>query len=239
MANITVSAVLDYPAAEVWGIVRDFGGIAKWVPGIVSVSTEGSGVGMIRTITQKDKARFVAKLVSLDEQARTCEYETLETSLPLESLRSRLKVIHKGAHTCVVEWTSTFRARENEEQERQWLERAYKANLDSLRTLCAHQHIPLPVTLLVSLKAKPKLVENLKQVLTDLAKASREESGCVAYHMHQSLDDPTQFMLYMQWKDVEAFDRHVQSQLVMQFDARQADELLAEPYVMTRWRVLE
>jgi len=95
-----------------------------------------------------------------------------------------------------------------------------------------------PVAITVSLKAKPGLEALLHEVLTQLIAPSRGEEGCLDYYMHQAEDDPRAFLLYMNWRDEEAFQRHVQSSWVQDFDETQAALLLAEPYVLTRWRHL-
>lgn len=94
------------------------------------------------------------------------------------------------------------------------------------------------VTITVTLKAKPGGEAGLKKVLTELIAPSRGETGCLTYDMLQSEDDPQRFLLYMTWRDEEAFQRHVQSPWVQDFDRIQAELLLDEPYVLSRWQRL-
>jgi quinol monooxygenase YgiN len=42
----------------------------------------------------------------------------------------------------------------------------------------------------------------------------------------------------MTWQDEAAFQRHIQSPWVQDFDQKQAATLLDEPYVVSRWRLL-
>jgi quinol monooxygenase YgiN len=95
-----------------------------------------------------------------------------------------------------------------------------------------------PVAITVSLKTKPGFEARLHEVLTQLIGLSRAEDGCLNYYMHQSVDDPRTFLLYMNWQDQEAFQHHVQTSWVQEFDRNQAAQLLAEPYLLTRWRHL-
>jgi quinol monooxygenase YgiN len=90
----------------------------------------------------------------------------------------------------------------------------------------------------VNLKAKPGGEEALQKALIELIVPSRGESGCLTYEMHQSVDDPQRFLLYMTWQDEAAFQRHVQTSWVQNFDRTQADLLLDEPYVVGRWQAL-
>ena len=94
------------------------------------------------------------------------------------------------------------------------------------------------VTITVNLKAKPKFIDRLQKILTDLIAPSRGEPGCLTYDMLQSADDPQRFLLYMTWQDEEAFQRHTKSPWVQDFDQNQAGSLLDEPYVLGRWRML-
>lgn len=41
MADTAVSADFDHPAETVWAVVRDFGGIGQWMPGIDSCTVSG------------------------------------------------------------------------------------------------------------------------------------------------------------------------------------------------------
>jgi quinol monooxygenase YgiN len=95
-----------------------------------------------------------------------------------------------------------------------------------------------PVTITVNLKAKPGGEEDLLKALTQLIAPSRGETGCLTYDMLQSVDDPQSFLLYMTWRHEEAFQRHVQSPWVQNFDQTQAELLLDEPYVVSRWQML-
>lgn len=58
MAEVTLSAELEAPAAAVWDLLTDFGNIQRWWPAdapihIERVEIEGNGVGMIRHIYNK------------------------------------------------------------------------------------------------------------------------------------------------------------------------------------------
>jgi quinol monooxygenase YgiN len=94
------------------------------------------------------------------------------------------------------------------------------------------------VTIMFSCRAKTGLESRLRQVLADLIPPSRAEDGCLNYYMHESLEDPREFMLYMNWRDEAAFNRHVATPHVQAFDKEFGAELLAEPYKVSRWRHL-
>ena len=94
------------------------------------------------------------------------------------------------------------------------------------------------VTVSVVLRAKPGLESRLGQVLADLIAPSRAEDGCLNYYMHASLETPGLFMLYMNWRDEAAFNRHVATPHIQAFDNDLAGDLLAEPKAVSRWRHL-
>lgn len=77
MAEVTLSAELEAPAAAVWELLADFGNIQRWWPDdgpilIERVDIEGSGIGMIRHIYNKGvKGCISERLDLLDPATRT------------------------------------------------------------------------------------------------------------------------------------------------------------------------
>jgi len=93
-------------------------------------------------------------------------------------------------------------------------------------------------TVIVKMLAKPGKEVKLKKVLCELIRHSVAEPGCLDYFMHQSKEDSLSFMLFMNWKDEESFQRHASSPSIKKFDNHWAGELLSKPFVMTRWTPL-
>ena len=74
MAEVTLSAELEAPAAAVWTLLADFGAIERWWPAdgpiqIERVDIEGSGVGMIRHIHNKGIPGFISERLDLVDPA--------------------------------------------------------------------------------------------------------------------------------------------------------------------------
>lgn len=74
MTEVTLSAVLETPAAAVWELLADFGDIQRWWPAdgpiqIERVDIEGSGVGMIRHIHNKGIPGFISERLDLVDPA--------------------------------------------------------------------------------------------------------------------------------------------------------------------------
>lgn len=86
-------------------------------------------------------------------------------------------------------------------------------------------------------KTHPGTMEKMKQLIADVTSPSLGEDGCLIYHWSQSEDDPTWYLLYMNWRDRESFDAHVASPHVQKAEALLKD-LLAEPSEELHWHRL-
>jgi quinol monooxygenase YgiN len=66
-----------------------------------------------------------------------------------------------------------------------------------------------PFTLIVHLKVK----EGEGKTMVDAAKpcvaATLKEKGCIAYELHQDLEDPTRFVFFEKWQSVQALSDHL------------------------------
>jgi uncharacterized membrane protein len=87
MGSGTAEIDIDKPAAEVWAIVADFGGIQTWMPGIDSCRVEGENrvietMGM--TITER--------LISTDDPGRSLTYAIAEGA-PVEHHEAVITVV--------------------------------------------------------------------------------------------------------------------------------------------------
>lgn len=73
-------------------------------------------------------------------------------------------------------------------------------------------------------------IDAMKQVIDDVTRPSLGEEGCQIYHWSQGHEDPTLFLLYMEWRDKDAFDAHVASSHVQAAEQRlNKEKLLTEP----------
>ena len=77
-------------------------------------------------------------------------------------------------------------------------------------------------------KVHPRAVETMRQLIAGVTVPSLDEEGCIFYHWSQGEDDPNRFLLYMNWRDREAFDAHVKSQHV-----KKAEEILVNKGLLT------
>ena len=92
------------------------------------------------------------------------------------------------------------------------------------------------VTVLARVKARAGHEEEVRRLLLALVAPSRAETGCLNYDLHQSADDPTEFMFYENWTSRAALDAHMDRPHLDEFDTR-AEGLLAAPVEITFWQM--
>jgi quinol monooxygenase YgiN len=93
------------------------------------------------------------------------------------------------------------------------------------------------VTVLARVKARVGHEAEVRRLLLALVAPSRAEAGCLNYDLHQSADDPTEFMFYENWTSRAALDAHMDRPHLDEFDAR-AEGLLAAPVRVTFWQMM-
>ena len=93
------------------------------------------------------------------------------------------------------------------------------------------------ITVLVRIKAKEGLGEQIRQRAMALVAQTRNEAGCISYDFHQAAEDKSSFMFYENWTSKKALDEHIQKPVLQAFIA-EADTLFAEPIDVTTWKKL-
>ena len=73
-------------------------------------------------------------------------------------------------------------------------------------------------------------IETMKEVIAQVTVPSRGEEGCQIYHWSQGTDDPTLFLLYMEWRDKACFEAHIATPHVKNAEDRlKREKMLIEP----------
>jgi quinol monooxygenase YgiN len=90
------------------------------------------------------------------------------------------------------------------------------------------------VTVIANMHAKPGMEHEVREALLGLCGPTRAEKGCINYDLHQSPDDPTQFLFHENWASKSDLDAHSQSAHLQAWRKRAVD-LLVEPARVTRW----
>ena len=90
MGNATSQIDIDKPADDVWAVVRDFGGLAAWSPGMDSCEVDGD----VRTLKMFGM-EIVEKLVSSDDDTRTISYSVV-SGIPVTHHQATITVNPAG-----------------------------------------------------------------------------------------------------------------------------------------------
>jgi quinol monooxygenase YgiN len=93
------------------------------------------------------------------------------------------------------------------------------------------------LTIVAKLRAKPGMEARVREIFGALRTPTHREDGCVYYEMHQSLDDPREFVFYENWTSATHLDKHLKTPHV-QAAFKIAPEILDGPVEITRWRML-
>jgi quinol monooxygenase YgiN len=68
-----------------------------------------------------------------------------------------------------------------------------------------------PVIITAHFQAKPGWQSRLREELLRLIAPTRAEAGCILYDLHESPDDPSQFLFYEVWRSQPELDAHFQT----------------------------
>ena len=95
----------------------------------------------------------------------------------------------------------------------------------------------MPVTVLALVKSKPGFEKQVRENLIQQVEPTRKEDGCINYDLHQSENDPTEFMFYENWDSHSALAAHAASGHIS-LSREKNKELLDRPTQITIWEAL-
>ena len=73
-------------------------------------------------------------------------------------------------------------------------------------------------------------IETMKEIVAEVTAPSLAEEGCQLYHWSEGAEDPTLFLLYMEWRDKACFEAHVATTHVKHAEERLTNEnVLIDP----------
>ena len=109
MTEVKVSETIAAPAAKVWELLGDFGGIMKWGGKMLqSCTVEGSGVGAVRTVGL-GAVSIQERCEAYDAAGRSLTYSIIGKSpIPIKNYLSTCKVVETSANECRVDWNGRF-----------------------------------------------------------------------------------------------------------------------------------
>jgi hypothetical protein len=106
---------IDAPAAQVWALLADFGGIAKWfraLQGSRLVLRTRNEVGAIRELHRGNGTRVREKLVLLEPTEMRLAYEYADGDVLASDYHSEMQVRPVGDNACEVVWSGRFTRRD-------------------------------------------------------------------------------------------------------------------------------
>ncbi|MBS1063660.1 SRPBCC family protein [Gluconobacter wancherniae] len=115
MIHVMASSVIPASVPSVWELVRDFGALGCWLPGVQSCVIEGNEpgerVGAIRRVEMGDVGLIREQLLALSDLDHTVTFSIVESALPIRNYRSTISLlpITKGDHT-FIQWRGQFEA---------------------------------------------------------------------------------------------------------------------------------
>ena len=90
----------------------------------------------------------------------------------------------------------------------------------------------------VRLHAREGEESAVEQALRDVTGPSREEKGCLSFHLFRSMRDRRLFYIHSQWMDEAAFQTHAELAHTVRFLGR-VDVLLDQPRDVTRTELID
>jgi len=89
----------------------------------------------------------------------------------------------------------------------------------------------------VRLHAREGEEKAVEEVLREVMGPSREEAGCVSFHLFRSMRDPRLFYIHSRWRDEAAFQKHAELAHTERF-LKKVDVLLDQPREVTRTEMI-
>ncbi|WP_419419420.1 putative quinol monooxygenase [Legionella sp. D16C41] len=88
-----------------------------------------------------------------------------------------------------------------------------------------------PCTIIVIFEAKAGKEDELASALRAVVEPSRSEDICLEYKLHQSDDNPAQFVMYEQWVSKDKLQEHFDKPYIIEL-RKKFETLLAKPSQM-------
>ncbi len=89
----------------------------------------------------------------------------------------------------------------------------------------------------VRLHARGGEESSVEQALRDVLSPSREEPGCLSFHIFRSTRDHRLFFIHSRWADEAAFQAHAELPNTVRF-LKRVDALLDQPRDVTRTEMI-
>lgn len=87
-------------------------------------------------------------------------------------------------------------------------------------------------------QAQPGMEVYVRDHLLEIMRRSRNEDGCIMYHVHESSHHTGEFMVYMLWESEALFEAHNATSEMQEFKKKLAPMWFIEQSPKTYWRIL-
>ncbi|WP_018970158.1 putative quinol monooxygenase [Rubritalea marina] len=90
----------------------------------------------------------------------------------------------------------------------------------------------MPLYVSATITAKAESIELVRQELINFVAPTLKEDGCVQYLLHQTVENPAQFIFFEEWESQSHLDAHLESDHIKQGQVAMAghlDEVVVSP----------
>ncbi|HUU49057.1 MAG TPA: SRPBCC family protein [Nitrosopumilaceae archaeon] len=112
MAETSLKVIFDAPAKDLWKVLSDFGGVAKYNPIVTKVVTEGTGVGSKRicTVQSPDQNSFDIDeiLEDQDDNKMSNVIKIVKAPPPFAGMVVKSQISELEQNKSQVEWFLNF-----------------------------------------------------------------------------------------------------------------------------------
>lgn len=138
MENVSVHREIGAPPGDVWRVAGNFSRAGEWCSGIVSLTTDGQGIGAIRRVNVGGAEPIVEQLAALDPVGRRLTYKVLTGPLPVEDYVAEIAVNELGPGLSRVSYSAHYTpATLSADKCQRIFTRAFTQSLDGLELLFA------------------------------------------------------------------------------------------------------
>ncbi len=115
MIHVMASSIIPASVPSVWRLVRDFGTLGRWLPGVKSCEIEGNEpgdrVGAIRCVEMEDVGLIREQLLALSDVDHAVTFSIVESALPIRNYRSTISLLAITASDgTFIQWRGQFEA---------------------------------------------------------------------------------------------------------------------------------
>lgn len=115
MIHVMASSVIPASVSSVWGLIRDFGALGRWLPGVKSCVIEGDDpgdrVGAVRRLEMGDVGVIREQLLALSDVEHAVTFSIIESALPVRNYRSTIALLPvTDGNRTFIRWCGQFEA---------------------------------------------------------------------------------------------------------------------------------